>query len=163
MPNFDDYDMDMGMSSEDHAKNEMGNFTPIPEGTYDLVVNEATWKESGKKPGNHYLNLQFKVLGGEHDGRVIFEAINLINASDQCKKAAQATLRQFLDASGWEGTTKPVTSDFPNMIVKAHVVVGDEYNGKRGNDIKEYLAGSTASAPVNAEKVESSNGDSPWS
>jgi hypothetical protein len=161
-----EYEFDDSLSAEEHASNAMGQgFDPVPEDEYDLVCDSAEWKDS-KTPGNAYLNLKWKILGGEYENRVIFQMVHLINKSAVAKKAAQAELSGMMIAAGWDEKRKPKAQEIAGFIVKAKVVVGDEYEGKRGNDIEFFIAGSTATAPtaVNTatQSTPTDKGDAPW-
>lgn len=166
MPDYD-YDFDENMSSEEHGGNAMGQgFDPIPEDNYDLVCHSAEWKDTKNEDDkNAYLKIQWRVIGHEEfNNRVIFEMLHLINTSDKAQKAAQASVRQIMDSAGWDEKRSPKGNEFPGLVVRAHVVLGDKYNGKFKNVIKEYISGATATAPVKTEsKGEGSkDGSQPW-
>ena len=53
------------------------NYDPIPEGTYECVV-EKTEMLPTKKGDGSYLKLTFSVIDGQYDGRKFFTNFNLV-------------------------------------------------------------------------------------
>jgi len=166
-----EFDFDESLSSEEHNENAMGQgFDPLPEGQYDLYCQQARWKDSQKKPGNSYLSLEWSVVGDdEFNDRRVFQMLHLINTNDKAKKAAQASVRQIMDSSGWEEKRAPRGPEFPGMVVRAHVVLGDKIVGGKNdgqfrNEIKEFIVGATSVAPAAKERpaTPEKNSDAPW-
>lgn len=52
-----------------------GGFATVPAGTYSAVVYEIEQKTA--QNGNPYLNWQFKIMGGDNDGRIVFDITSL--------------------------------------------------------------------------------------
>jgi hypothetical protein len=48
-------------------------FEPVPDGTYQVFVDEITLKETQKTPVRPMLSWQFKVMVGGHEGRILFK------------------------------------------------------------------------------------------
>ena len=53
-----------------------GDFEVLPKGTYTAAVFAIDQKYSNNG-GNPYLNWQFKVQGGDHNGRIAFDTTSL--------------------------------------------------------------------------------------
>lgn len=56
--------------------NVQGGFDTVPKGTYAAVVYAVEQKYSNTS-GQPYLNWQFKIQGGEQNGRIVFDATSL--------------------------------------------------------------------------------------
>lgn len=70
---------------------------PIPGGLYNAKITVAEIKPTNDGSGKR-LNLQFKILGGEFDGRVVFAGLNIENKSEQAQKIAQGELSAICHA-----------------------------------------------------------------
>lgn len=115
-------------------------FTPLPVGTYDVVVTKADVKsfKGGEKEG---WNIQFSVDGGPEAGRRVFT--NLV-ISPESAKAVAILLRQLealgvrpvLDAGG---TLQQVAAAMLNQKATIEVDVR-VYNEKLTNDVKKITA-----------------------
>lgn len=67
----------MGLSNIKPANvdvNESRSFSPVPAGKYDAVcVSAVTEERSNAKGAYEVCKLRFQIVGGDHDGRLIFE------------------------------------------------------------------------------------------
>jgi hypothetical protein len=80
------------LSSFNAAENEkMGDFSAIPADDYVAKIVNSEMKETKNKDG-HYLQLNFQVIDGEFNGRMIFERLNIQNKNSQTVEIAQKTL-----------------------------------------------------------------------
>jgi hypothetical protein len=52
---------------------EANQFEPVPDGTYQVFVDEVSIKETKKEPIRPMLTWQFKIMGGVHEGRILFK------------------------------------------------------------------------------------------
>jgi hypothetical protein len=60
---------------------ESVNFDPIPGGTYVVCLTDYEWKitsENAKFPGEDYVNAEFTVQEGEHEGRKLWSNVSLL-------------------------------------------------------------------------------------
>ena len=111
---------------------EEGSFEPLPEGDYKCMVMDAQLIKSSND--NLGLNVQFKVLEGEHEGRHVWHSFWLTQKNIPYVKRDLAIL-------GYEAKT---ASDL--MRAKAHLVnkkailrVGvEEYEGRTRNRVKWF-------------------------
>jgi hypothetical protein len=99
-------------NSEQH--DDMGSFEPIPVGDYVLVIEDSELKPSkaalkdadgnADLPLESYhslrLNLKFKVVGGDYDGRIIFNGLNIKNPNAQAVEISQKELATICRAVG---------------------------------------------------------------
>jgi len=77
------------------ASQAQAEYTPIPEGDYTLVIEKAETKPTKAGTGER-LNLQFKVDGGDFDGRKVFHGLNIRNPSDVAVAIAKKELHALL-------------------------------------------------------------------
>lgn len=70
---------------------KMGNFTPIPAGVYTAQITNSEMKQT-KSGDGHYLQLDFEVIGGDHNGRKVWARLNIDNKNSQTVEIAQKTL-----------------------------------------------------------------------
>lgn len=76
----------------------------VPEGTYDLVVDEVTFDKNKKGTGS-ILKIQTHVINGSQgvDGKWLWIRINLVHDSEQTQNIGRAQFKKFLSAVGHEG------------------------------------------------------------
>lgn len=73
-------------------------FAPLPKGTYNVSLYDCALRAS--KSGGEYINMQFRVIDGEYEGRVIFDIINTKSASAKAVEIGLQRLKDFADATG---------------------------------------------------------------
>jgi len=125
------------------------SFDLLPAGKYRVVISESEEKQTKKGDGS-YLSLTMTVLDGEHEGRKLFDRLNLNNPNDVAAGIARQTLSAICRAVG---VMKPDSSsdlhDIPLVAVVKIVPPKDNYEAK--NEVKGYEsagAGSPAGATV---------------
>lgn len=119
------------------------SFDPIPAGWYEVMIVESEMKPTKNGLGQ-YLQLRLDVVSGDHQGRVLFERLNLDNPNSTAVEIAQRTLSAICHATG---ILQPKdSSDLHNIPLRAKVSVRPAGNGyEASNDIKGYeSAGSMA-------------------
>lgn len=72
-------------------------FAPIEAGWYEAQITKSELKDTNDKTGK-YLSLCFKVLEGEHQNRMIFTNLNIVNKSDVAVKIARSDLKKICTA-----------------------------------------------------------------
>lgn len=97
---------------------EENPFAPIPAGWYLGEIIKSELKDTNKKDGK-YLALTFKILEGDHEGRLIFTNLNIVNKSEVAVKIARSDLKAICGAVSFEGELED-TVDLHNipMMVK---------------------------------------------
>ena len=97
---------------------EENPFAPIAAGWYLGEIIKSELKDTKNKDGK-YLALTFKVVEGDHEGRLIFTNLNIVNKSDVAVKIARSDLKAICGAVGFEGDLED-TVDLHNvpMMVK---------------------------------------------
>lgn len=133
----------------DPSKEGGEQFEAIPADDYDLYIKGAAIKCSNDPAKAPYLNVQFQVLGGKHNGRTFFEICNINHAKSDVRAIAKKWLGNLCLAAK--------TGAFPMEQVGAvltgktlHARVGlekDDYNGGFRNKIKKFATDATVAAP----------------
>lgn len=80
-------------------KDEGGEFTPLPEGWYNVVVKDSQLKPT-KDGSGQYISIRLTVEGPTHAGRGIFTNLNIINKSPDAERIGRAQLRTVLECGG---------------------------------------------------------------
>ena len=141
----------------EEAKSGGGGFEPIPDGDYDLLITGATASlTQSEKP---MYTIETTVQGGPSNGRKIWD--RLIVSADNGR--AMGFFFRKMKAIGlpiefFQGqpTDEQITQALMHRTFRAKVVKSS-YNGKDGNEIKEYYtatsgqpsyAGAAPTAPV---------------
>lgn len=103
----------------------------IPEGTYEVVVNEATQKDS--RDGNPMIAFEFEVAEGAHKGAKLYENCSL-------QPQALFKLKSVLLALGMDIPNKAFDLNLRDLVgLTCEVEVGHEvYEGKKRARILQY-------------------------
>ena len=103
----------------------------IPEGTYEVVVNEATQKNS--RDGNPMIAFEFEVADGAHKGAKLYENCSL-------QPQALFKLKSVLLALGMDIPNKAFDLNLRDLVgLTCEVEVGHEvYEGKKRARILQY-------------------------
>ena len=103
----------------------------IPEGTYEVVVNEANQKSS--RDGNPMISFEFEVTEGAHKGAKLYENCSL-------QHQALFKLKSVLLALGMDIPNKAFDLNLRDLIgLTCEVEVGHEvYEGKKRARILQY-------------------------
>lgn len=80
-------------------KDEGGEFTPLPEGWYNVVVKDSQLKPT-KDGSGQYISIRLTVEGPTHAGRGIFTNLNIVNKSPDAERIGRAQLRTVLECGG---------------------------------------------------------------
>lgn len=118
----------------------------IPEGTYEVVVNEATQKNS--RDGNPMISFEFEVQDGPHKGTKLYENCSL-------QPQALFKLKSVLLALGIDIPNKAFDLNLRDLIgLTCEVEVGHEvYEGKKRARILQY------NEPGDSEEEEEEDSD----
>ena len=77
----------------------MDTFQPIPAGKYIAAIVGSDMKPTKAGDGS-FLELQFQVLGGEYEGRLLWSRLNLENRNELAVKIARGELAAICQAVG---------------------------------------------------------------
>lgn len=135
----------MGTMNISFADVESGGFEPIPEGTYDAIIDKVEVRES-KSSDHNYLNFEMVIQDEDYEGRRMW----MINSFSP---KALFRMKDTLEALGqdvedvefeWDDDVEVTTSGGPLLIqpdldgLPCRVVVTTEvYEGKERNRVNE--------------------------
>jgi hypothetical protein len=132
-----------GFDSSEVDVNATGTFDPIPAGEYTLKALEAEEKQT--KSGGTMIKVKFQVVGGDFDGRLIWNNFNIVNASEKAQNIGRQQLVAWATAAG-----KPDADDTDKLIDRKFKAMVSIEKGTGGyadsNGIKSYLFTDEASA-----------------
>jgi hypothetical protein len=114
--------------------------TPIPAGTYTAMVvgSEIKPTKDHHLTGGQYLELELKVLEGDHKGRKLFGRLNIKNANPVAEKIAKEQLSALCHAIGKVVITETTDLHGIPFNVKVSFRKGDgQYDDS--NEIKGFM------------------------
>jgi len=155
----------------DEAVANGSDFTPLPAAWYDVEIDEVEEKEStsAKNPGKPMYKYKLKVVGGDHDGRILFVTACLWNEAIFTQVDIQKALGIEPEDLG-NGKKKFVIADEDDLVgkeLKVRVVLKDKYvkpgeeaeldedgNPVKDNEVKSFKArGATSPAAAKGGKA----------
>lgn len=116
---------------------ELGS-KPIPDNTSSLAcIEQAEWKEW---EGERYINIKWRLLGGDFENRVVFQKIKVFDV-EKGDRAKQMLAAIDANAGGKLFTLEqePQDSDFQQHLTNKmmNILIGLwEINGNSGNWVK---------------------------
>lgn len=144
-----------------------GNYEPIPDGEYTLVGLEAEEKDTAS--GGVMIKAKFEVVGGDHNGRFIWQNFNVVNKSEQAQKIGRQQLVAWATACG-----KPDCDDTDKLIGKKFQAEVDTQKGTGGykdsNRVRAFLfaaeekpaRAAAKAAPAKAAEAPAGKKANPW-
>lgn len=105
----------------------------LPAGEYVAVLDKAEIKTT-KAGDGQYLNLQFKVVDGQHKGGVFFDIINIANPNAQAVEIGLARLNTLLTIGGLNQCGSTEYLEHARIHILAVLGV-EEYNGNKKNKL----------------------------
>lgn len=146
-----------------------GGFEPVPEGTYEVMVEEVEVRES-RSSDNNYLNWRFRILDEEYEGRFLWNITSLSERALFRLKEVFLALDVIAEddeiSIDWEDDVDITTSSGPRLVEPeveglacALVVRIEPYEGKDRNRVTAILpAGEGSGDPAT---VPAGGGDRP--
>lgn len=94
----------MNLGSYDESAKPMEDYTPLPANEYLMAIEESEVKPckpdaAGRSNGNR-LNLKWRVLEGEHAGRILFHGVNIQHVNPKAQEIGQRELASIRQATG---------------------------------------------------------------
>ena len=130
------------------------NFEPLPAGWYTASISQADVAQT--KSGGQMIKLRWDILGPTHQGRVVFDNINIQNANPESERIGLKQLQKLLSAAGIVdlGDTDQLISVTAQIQLS---VKESEYQGEKQvrNEIKRYKSLESGGAPMPAAKAPS--------
>lgn len=121
-----------------------GNYDPIPAGKYVAKISEATVGLTKSGTGE-YIKVRWDVLGPAHQGRVVFQNLNIRNQSSAAEEIGRRQLGEIMRAIGLatvEDTDQLIGGE---AEIRVKVKEDDQYGPR--NEIVS-VAGLTTRAPM---------------
>lgn len=116
-----------------NATESTNAFEPLPEGTYELFVQDM--KESQKNAGT--ICMCFEVVDGQYRGRKFWEFFSLAHQNEKVREIAQRSLVFLTRACGLESIND--TEELGGSTFMAEVKI-DRWNPEKPqNKIKRYI------------------------
>lgn len=112
-------------------------FAPLPADWYLAEITKSELKTTKDKSGK-YIALSLKILEGDHEGRIVYSNLNIVNKSDIAVKIAKADLKAICSSVGFEGELED-TEDLHNIPMAIKLSVKPETSQwPAKNEIKGY-------------------------
>lgn len=121
---------------------------PVPAGTYLARITEAEIKETKNGTGS-YIKLRWDIAGPTHEGRVVFDNINIKNDSQKAEEIGLSQLRSLLVALGLARVSD--TDELLNGVAQIKVAIGKAQEGyEPSNEVRTYKAAEGSVPPTPA-------------
>lgn len=135
--------------SVDTLPQPTGNFDPIPEGWYNVTINNAELKDTKAGTGQ-YINIRYDVIGENHAGRVVFGMITVRNANPKAEEIGRQQLGELLRAIGKASVKDTDELLGYSLSIKVAISQREGYDSK--NEVKGFKA-MAGSMPKPAEDM----------
>lgn len=137
-----------------------GSFDPVPAGKYNCIITESEMVPT-KNGNGEFLKLTLQIQGGPHDGRLLWDRLNLKNPNEQAVQIARQSLSAICHAVG---VLKPKDSaDLHNRTLVANVKLRKRQDtGEDTNEIKGYSAYEPATRPAAVNGAVAGKPADPW-
>ena len=154
--------LDSPIFLEDLPEQDLGDFSPIPEGTYTAIIKSADLSPTKDGTGQ-YIKMRLDVTGPTHTGRVLFSNLNIRNKSSAAETIGRQQLGSIMKAIGLAKVEDTDQLIGGVVSIKVGIRPADgQYQAQ--NEIKSYSAAtSTASAPIHSvASTEPTKSSPPW-
>lgn len=145
-----------------------GGYEPLPAGNYTVMVVGTDLKENNAKNGQ-YLEVEFSVQGGEHEGAKLFDRLNIQNQNEVAQKIGWAKLGDICKAVGLGQISDSNALHNKRLVAvvevqqgKPYVKDGVEREGRPQNNIKKYLPYGASEPDKAVAQATSSGSTPPW-
>lgn len=137
-----------------------GDFAPLPDGWYNVVINKADIKDT-KDGSGQYVAVRYDVTGPSHQGRVVFGNLNIKNKSSAAEDIGRQQLGSLMRAIGLARVDDTDQLIGGNLSIKLATRVQEGYDPT--NEIKGFksLDGQQSSAPTSNSST-STKAAPPW-
>jgi hypothetical protein len=82
-------------------KNSENSYAALPPEKYRVMISRASYVATAAGTGFR-IPLQLTIVGGDHNGRTIFEGLNVVNPNETAQQIGKQRLAEILDALGIE-------------------------------------------------------------
>ncbi len=133
-----------GFDLAEYESSGTRDYSPIPKGEYTLKCTDAEVKTT--RSGGEMIAATFEVVGGDYDGRKVWNNFNIHNDSEKAQKIGREQVASWARACG-----KPNASSFDELLERKFNASIDIEKGKDGyadkNRIIGYVMQGSAPAP----------------
>lgn len=133
-----------GFDLNEYESSGTRDYSPFPKGEYTLKCTDAETKTT--RSGGEMIAATFEVVGGEYDGRKVWNNYNIHNDSEKAQKIGREQVASWARACG-----KPNASSFDELLERKFIASIDIEKGKDGyadkNRIVGYVMQGSAPAP----------------
>lgn len=140
------------------------DFEPLPAGDYEVVITQSELRRNKANTGA-YIAMTYQVVSGQYQNRLVFDNINIHNASAKAQEIGRQSLAKIGKAVGVSKIVDTASLHGRPFMVRVAVRPADEARGfKAGNDVKDYFAVESATpAPAAVPPpAPASNTTAPW-
>ena len=141
------------------------DFEPLPAGDYEVVIIQSELRRNKANTGA-YIAMTYQVVSGQYQNRLVFDNINIHNASAKAQEIGRQSLAKIGKAVGVSKIVDTASLHGRPFMVRVAVRPADESRGfKAGNDVKDYFAVSGNDTPPAASTpppAPASNSTAPW-
>jgi hypothetical protein len=135
-----------------------GNYDPLPPGWYTATITAAELKPT-KDGSGQYIKVRYDITGPTHQGRVVFDNLNIRNASAKAEEIGRQQLGEIMRAIGLARVTDTDQLIGGVLQIKLGVrAATEQYDAQ--NEVKGFKA-ITGSAPTFAATAASSVASAP--
>ncbi len=130
---------------------ESGKRQPVPEGTYTAVIIESDYRPNRAETG-HFLKLKFEITKGEHEGRYVWENLNVDHPNEDTEKYAKRDLARIATICGYDDFQDTEVLHYKPIDI--YVKVREASNGyDASNTVNGYSAPAGSAPPPPAAPV----------
>jgi hypothetical protein len=147
------------IESEIPKGNGGGDFTPIPDGWYDVTITESVVKATKAGTGD-YLSYRCDVIGPTHQGRVVFGMITLRNPNPKAEDIGNQQMAELCRAIGAARLDDSDQIIGKRMSIKVVTESSEQYGDK--NKIKSMKSSGGAQAPSTTTAPVAPASKPPW-
>lgn len=123
-------------------------FMPLPEGTYPVVVDDASVKDTKSGNGGQYIAVKLRIINDEQwEGKFIFTQFNIKNPNPKAVEIGLGQLKSFLRIAGHKDPN--VLEDVLDIVgYKANAVVKIDADKNYVSYFKPYEVKETKSSDL---------------
>lgn len=118
--------------------------SPLPDGSYRVIVDNVELKPTKAGTGEMIV-VTYKVLAGQHKGRLVWSHFNYKNKSEKAQNIGRAQLKRFLASVGVT-TALETEADF-HRATKDKVLIIDVIIEGAFNKVQSWTADAPAARP----------------
>lgn len=149
-----------GYNTHDHQP--LADREPVPAGEYEVMITASEWRDNSSSNGRH-LVLTLQIIEGEHEGRLLWDRLNLENDNQSTVQIAQRAVSSICRACGFSGTLQTENGEeLHNRPMRVKVAV-DPPKGEWGpkNKITRWIHDATPAGGKAPSKATAASGGKP--